>query len=56
MKFCICNKDGGKEYDIKQNKPVTERQVSYDFTNMYNLRSETREQRKKEREIKKSLN
>ena len=41
--------DGTREYNAKQNKLVTERQITYDFTHMRNLRNETNEQRGKKK-------
>ena len=37
--------DEGKGYNIKQNKPVRERQMPYHFTHMWN---KTKERKKKE--------
>ena len=36
-----------REYNVKQNKSVRERQIPYDFTHMWNLRNRTHEQREK---------
>ena len=33
------------EYYAKQNKPVRERQMPYNFTHMWNLKNKTREKR-----------
>ena len=41
------------EYNANRNKPVRERQMLYDFTHMWNLRSKTNEQREKKRQRKK---
>ena len=41
---------GPRKFNAKWNKPVRERQIPYDFTNMWNLRNKTNEQREKERE------
>ena len=35
--------DGARVYYAKQNKSVRERQIPYDFTQMYNLRNKTGE-------------
>ena len=49
--------DGAKEYTAKWNKSVRERQTPYDFTQMWNLRNKTNEQKgKKEREREKPRN
>ena len=51
MKLPICNDvNGARDYYAKQNKSVRERQISYDFTHMWILRSKTNEQRGKKRE------
>ena len=40
--LAICNDlDGAREYYAKQNTSVRERQIPYDFTNMWNLRNHT---------------
>ena len=45
--LAICNNvDGARDYDAKQYKSVRERQIPYDFTQMWNLRNKTNEQRK----------
>ena len=51
MNSCNC-KDimGTKEYYAKQNKSVSEREISYDFTHMWNLRSKTNDLREQKRE------
>ena len=42
--YAICNNmDGARVYYAKQNKPVTGRQIPYDFTFMWNLRNKTDE-------------
>ena len=44
----ICNNmDGSKEYKAKWNRPVRERHLLYDVTQIWNLRKETSEQREK---------
>ena len=46
-------------YYAKQNKPVKERRISYNFIHMWNLRNEADEHRGKKRErqtIKQTLN
>ena len=35
--------DGARVYDAKQSKSVRERQISHDFTHMWNLRNKTDE-------------
>ena len=35
-----------REYNAKRNKSVRERQMPYDFIEMWNLRNKTNEQRK----------
>ena len=35
--------DGARVYYAKQSKSVKERQISYDFTHMWNLRNKTDE-------------
>ena len=51
--LAICNNmDGAREYNAK--KYVRERQVPYDFIHMWNLRSKTNEQKKKERDRQKN--
>ena len=37
--------DGAKQYNAKQNKSVKERQIPYDFIQMWNLRNNTNGQR-----------
>ena len=45
------------EYNAKQNKPVRERQIPYEFTHMWNLRNKTNEQRgKRDKPKKQTLN
>ena len=39
--------DGAREYYTEQNKSLRERQITYDFTNMLNLRNKTNKQREK---------
>ena len=39
----------GGDYNFKQNMSVRERQITFAFTHMWNLRNKTNEQRKKER-------
>ena len=40
--LAICNDvDGARMYYAKGNKSIRERQISYDFTRMWNLRNET---------------
>ena len=41
--------DGAREYNVKLNKSVRERQIPYDFTHMCNLRNKT-SKGKRERE------
>ena len=41
---------GAKQYYAKQNTLVRERQIPYDFTDMWNLRNKTSEHKGKERE------
>ena len=51
--LAICNNmDGTRMYYAKRNKPVRERQLSYDFTHMWNLKNKTDEHRKKEGKIR----
>ena len=53
MKRCICtNMDGTGGYYAKQNKAVRERQLSYVFTHVWNLRNTTDEPRGREAKIK----
>ena len=41
--LAICNRmDGTRGYYAKQNKSVREREISYDFTHMCNLRNKNR--------------
>ena len=48
-KLAICNNmDGTRVYYAKQNKSVRERQISYDFFHMWNLRNKTNEHRGRE--------
>ena len=42
--------DGSKEYNAKQNKPVKEQEIPYDFTHMWNLRNKTNKGKQKERD------
>ena len=42
--------DGARKYSAKQNKSVTERQIPYDFTHMWNLRNKANEKRERGRE------
>ena len=42
--------NGVREYNTKLNKSFGERQIKYDFTPMWNLRNQTNEQRKKNKE------
>ena len=50
MKYCLLNDvDGTREYNAELNKSVRERQISYDFTYMWNLRNKTDEHRGKKR-------
>ena len=49
MKFYhLQNTDGAREYNAKQNKSVRERQISCDFTHMWNLRNPKDEHRGRE--------
>ena len=41
-----------QEYYAKQNKSVRERQISYDFTHMWNLRNKTDERGGREGKIR----
>ena len=51
--LAICNDvDGTRGYYAKWTKPIRERQLSYDFTHMWNLRNKTEEQSGKEGKIK----
>ena len=44
--LAICNNvDGTRVYYAKQNKSVRERQISHDFTHVWNLRNKTDEHR-----------
>ena len=46
LNLAICNDvDETREYNVKQNKSVRERQIPYDFTHMWNLRNKPNEQR-----------
>ena len=40
--------DEARVYYAKQNKPVSEKQIPYDFTQMWNLRNVTDEHREEE--------
>ena len=43
----ICDSmDGPRDYDVKWNKPVGEKQIPYDLTCMWNLKNNINEQRK----------
>ena len=44
--------DRARVYHAKQNKLARERQISYDFTHMWNLRSKTDERKEREGKIK----
>ena len=44
--------DGTRGYYAKQNKSIRERQLSYDVTHMWNLRSKTNDHREREEKIK----
>ena len=44
------------EYHTKQNKSISELELSYDFTHMWHLRKKTDEQKGKEREREKARN
>ena len=45
--------DGTRVYHAKQNMPVREKQISYDFTHMWNLRNTTTdEHRRREGKIR----
>ena len=47
--LAICNNmDGTRVYYTKWNKLARERQISYDFTHMWNLRNTTDERRGRE--------
>ena len=49
----ICNNtDRARKHNAKQNKSVRERKIPYDPPHMWNLRNQTNEQRKKERQTK----
>ena len=49
----ICNNvDGTGGYYAKQNKSVRERQISYDFIHMWNLRNSTDEHKGREGKIR----
>ena len=51
-KLAICNyTDGTRGYYAKQNYPVRERQISYDFTHMRTLRDKTDEHKGRETKI-----
>ena len=50
MNLAICgNKDGCKRYYAEWNKPVSEKQIPYDFTYMCHLKNKTDEQTKQNR-------
>ena len=52
--LAICNDmDGARVYYAKQNKSVRERQISDDFTHLWNLRNKTDEHRGKEAKLRK---
>ena len=44
--------DGAKGYFVKPNKSIRERQLSYDLTDMWNLRNKTEDHREREEKIK----
>ena len=44
--------DGTRGYDAKRNKSIRERQVSYDLTDMRNLRNRTEDHRGREGKMK----
>ena len=44
--------DGTRRYYAKQNKSVRERQIPYDFTQMWNLRNNIEEHRGREGKVK----
>ena len=46
------NVDGARGYYAEQNKSIRERQLSYDFTYMWNLRNKMEAHRGRERKIK----
>ena len=51
--LAICNNvDGTGGYYVKWNKSVRKRQMSYDFTHMWNLRNKTDGHRGREGKIK----
>ena len=39
--------DESRKYNAKQNKPVRERQIPYDFTHVWNLRNKRKQTKKK---------
>ena len=45
MKFCV---DGTREYYSKGNKSIRERQLSYDFTHMWDIRNRAKDHRRRE--------
>ena len=51
--LAICNDvDGTREHYAKQNKSIRERQLSYDLTDMRNLRNKTEDHRGREGKMK----
>ena len=44
--------DGTRRYYAEQNKSIRERQLSYDLTDMWNLRNKTEDHRGREGKIK----
>ena len=48
--------DGIRGYYTKQNKSGRERQISYDFTHIWNLRNEIDEHREREGKLKEDEN
>ena len=44
--------DRTRGYYAKRNKSIRERQLSYDFTHMWNLRNKTEDHRRREEKIK----
>lgn len=57
MKLATCNDvDGTRDYNGKQNRSIRERQISYDFTHLQDLRNKRNKQRGKERKRGKPRN
>ena len=53
MRSCYFNNmDGARKINAKQNKSIRERQIPYDLTHMWNLRSKTEDHRGREGKIK----